>query len=183
MSSATVRLASGSSPESGMPTRSGTPRGPAEVPQAPRQDRVEGLHDPGTREVRLKELARGGAARVQLLEVAVAPRVVVVGVDHDLAVESGRSAVPGTGRMVPTPRPRRRRRRLLRPSSLVPPPPAPRRVPQRGGATGVAHRHPVPGAHEVAGERAADVSCADDPDPHRRPFLVLLSNRGRLASP
>ena len=66
----------------------GVRRRPTQVPEDVPEDGVERLHDAGTGEVGLKKLARGGAVTVQLLEVAVAPRVVVVGVDHDLSFEA-----------------------------------------------------------------------------------------------
>jgi hypothetical protein len=63
----------------------GIPGGTAVVAQARPLDRVEGLDHTSIRQVTLEQLARGSAVAVELLEVTVSLRVVVVGVDHDLA--------------------------------------------------------------------------------------------------
>lgn len=48
-------------------------------------DRVERLDQTRAHKVCLQQLARSRAAAVELLEMAVSLRVVVVGVDHDVA--------------------------------------------------------------------------------------------------
>src|ERR671919_835551 len=60
-------------------------RGPAEIAETLPLHGVERLDDAGTRQVALEQLARGGVVVVELFEVPVSLRVVVVRVDDDLA--------------------------------------------------------------------------------------------------
>lgn len=139
--------------------------GPRVGHQVAFEDGVEGLDHAGALQVLRQQFAGGGRLAVQLGELAVALRVVVVGVQHDLAGEGlGRQlAVAAEGD--------RQQQQVAEAGGLLhaadPAAQGDHGAGQCVRATGVAEHHLVAVLHAQFCQGAADEARPDDSDTHR----------------